>query len=65
MSQGKDPMADPWSEARVDKKSRVEKNLSNRCVLHAAGLLCFKERANGPSLHVAFTPNTRHTARSI
>ncbi|CAN0213700.1 unnamed protein product [Pylaiella littoralis] len=27
---GKDPMADPWSEARVEKKGRVEKNLSNR-----------------------------------
>ncbi|CAN0478644.1 unnamed protein product, partial [Ectocarpus sp. 8 AP-2014] len=27
---GKDPMANPWSEARVEKKGRVEKNLSNR-----------------------------------
>eukprot|EP00752_Nemacystus_decipiens_P018305 g16421.t1 len=27
---GKDPMVDPWSEARAEKKGRVEKNLSNR-----------------------------------
>ncbi|CBJ25930.1 Ribosome biogenesis regulatory protein homolog [Ectocarpus siliculosus] len=27
---GKDPMANPWSEAREEKKGRVEKNLSNR-----------------------------------
>ncbi|CAM9795381.1 unnamed protein product, partial [Hapterophycus canaliculatus] len=27
---GKDPLADPWSEARVEKKGRVEKNLHNR-----------------------------------
>ncbi|CAB1097939.1 unnamed protein product [Ectocarpus sp. CCAP 1310/34] len=27
---GKDPMANPWSEARAEKKGRVEKNLGNR-----------------------------------
>lgn len=35
--QGKDPMANPWSEARVEKKARVEKNLSNRLVIPYAG----------------------------
>lgn len=28
--QGKDPTVDPWSEARTEKKGRVQKNLTNR-----------------------------------
>ncbi|CAM9380482.1 unnamed protein product [Laminaria digitata] len=27
---GKDPMINPWTEARAEKKTRVEKNISNR-----------------------------------
>lgn len=30
MRKGKDPNADPWSEARTEKKGRVQKNLANR-----------------------------------
>ena len=27
---GEDPFADPWAEARKDKKGRIEKNLKNQ-----------------------------------